>query len=56
MGALSGLLVLCRNRGSTRLRGAGVLIALAGLGFVMVAIRDATIEPRFSAMTVRESR
>jgi urease accessory protein len=40
LGALTGLLVLCRARGPVRLRGAGILIALVGVYFVVAALRQ----------------
>jgi urease accessory protein len=39
IGVLSGLLALCRRHGATRLRGAGVVIGLAGVWFVAAALR-----------------
>jgi hydrogenase/urease accessory protein HupE len=39
LGALTGLLALCRREGHTRLRWAGVAIGLAGLCFVTAVVR-----------------
>jgi urease accessory protein len=39
LGAITGLLVLCRREGDTRLRWAGAVIGLAGLCFVTAVLR-----------------
>lgn len=54
LGALTGLLVLCRRRGATGLRWAGASIGVVGLLFVANAARQPRLEPR-TAMAVTRS-
>jgi hydrogenase/urease accessory protein HupE len=55
LGALTGLLVLCRERGSIRLRGAGLVVALAGVYFIVAGLRR-PLPPAKHALTVSAQR